>query len=223
MRKMLEEMPEEVVTFRREFLSDHSLDLYPIGRLLTNDSKKFDDAAEVIRMWSSFKRRKKEFGSRNIMSFLEAAHDAIRLPAFYLATAKERSTLSKQVKDHFANLTSILRTNELDVSFMPESRPKLTAPPWVPGPSEDLNRFLMLRLSTMLVNMSDRVLGVLADAETLRKGTTAEAVYFSRKITEFNRVYFGKALYAATAAATNRLFATQYSASEIRQHSLKSV
>lgn len=212
-------LPNDVILLGNALLSNPEDPLYEVAKkLITNNPR------ELITMWVTLEKRKHllDPDCEWVWGFLEAVKNASRLPKYQYKSKSERQTLAKDVSDITTKLARILKANDLDHHLIhvgmgingyfcyfedcsDSHQAGLVA--------KNINKVPISALLDELSRRSNEL--ILAEPIRGKKGVNVEAVRFARKMIERNLYCYQKPLNAVVATATNAIFGTNYSESDI--------
>jgi hypothetical protein len=155
---------------------------------------------------------------------LGQVYDAANPPAYFLKNASERRELCERIGALTKELARALQANDLDAQLI------YTDSATFPGfrfyedfgesnrariDDREIEKLSFVRLLSAIAERSARVVG--KAPRPGKSGRNARAIRFARALTIDNTIRLSGPLYAVTATATNALFQTEYSKSDIRK------
>ena len=210
-------LPKDVVQFRQIVLQSPEHPYQPIVRKLIVNNP------ELVSMWRTVERRSRKTDPW-VGIFISQVHDAARPPAYVLKNRTERRELCERIGKLTAELARALSANDLDAQLIFSDSSNFPGFRFYEDFGEsnrariddlELEKLSFVRLLSAIAERSERLV---EEAEKPGKsGKNSRAVRFARTLTIDNSIRLKGPLYAVTAAATNALFGTTYSKSDVRK------
>jgi len=183
--------------------------------------KLLNDSPELAAMWRAIERRS-EKRDPWVAIFLGFVKEASQLPPFHYVSAEDRRRLGNRIQRLSGELTKLLDENELTEHLI-FSNGKMFHGFFFYEDFGESNRARIDQAGEVRLKISDVIReSAKRSRERIKEepgrgkvGRNVRAVRFARMVAERNLSYYGEKLYSVTATATNAVYGTDYSESDI--------
>ena len=182
------------------------------------------DAPDLVAMWRELERLKciDDPPPIWVWHFLRASFDASNLPPYHYKSKAERRDLVKNITTSADCLVRTIKANGLDVSLIHNDGKLFNGFFFYEDFGEsnrasiDADKVNKLRVSELIESFATRAKAEIEEEPMPgKKGANVMAIRFVRMIGKNNQRMYGKPLNTVTATATNAIFATSYTPSDI--------
>jgi hypothetical protein len=211
-------LPEQVQQVKAILASEPSHPCFEIAQKL------IDENPENISMWESLGRRRVNQDDLWVWHFLRSALRASALPRYHYMPLRDRNELSDRIDRLSKELSQALKTNDLDFhiihtdgkifngfyafeDFGVSNQERIEA--------DGTNK---LQISKLLKSVAERSKNIIAEEPLPGKaGINVKAIRFIRLMAKFNLNFYKTPLNMVLSTATNSIFGTNYTESDIRK------
>jgi hypothetical protein len=213
----MRKLPKEVTRVQQQLSRDPSHELFHIAEKLIKNTP------DLVAMWNALKRPAEQ-DDLWVWGFLRAVESASALPPYHYVRKRERDELSEKITKLATKLSQALVVNKLDGHLI-HNKGKI------------FNGFLLyedfgesnqagiddddldkLKISTLITEFAERATSKIKETPTRGKSAkNVMAIRFIRLLAERNSQWYqyGKPLNSVVATATNAMYKTDYSASDV--------
>ena len=212
---LMSHLPKDVLEVKKQ------IQLYPNEPLNSVILHLTNNEPDIIAMWKTLKSRELEQNSLWVWGFLTNVYSFRDLPSFHYKSIKERKNISDKIYKNCNELIKILSENELEAHLSySESNPIKTIYIYESQNEETKKRIdaegSKLKISLFLEEFKkycEKKLTIeLIDGKS---GKNSKAIRFIRMLVKKNKEKYGQPLNSVVATASNILFQTDYSESDI--------